>query len=122
MLKSGNYIAKVVSHATSETKSGAPQAVVTFSLGENQKITWYGSFKEGKAQEITFKSLLAMGLKGNNPAGDLEIGKEVEIVVEIEPDLNGKDHARVKFINPLGHVKNVLSPEMAKATGAMRTG
>jgi hypothetical protein len=71
MINPGTYPAKVISHAISETRGGDPQAAVTFSFDANgpKTMTWYGSFKEGKAREITIKALLACGLKGNNPAG-----------------------------------------------------
>lgn len=117
MINPGTYVAKIVSQAISETKAGDPQAVVTFSFDDNgpKTISWYGSFKEGKAAEITIKALLACGLKGNNPAGPLEIGKEVSIVIEEEEGQDGKIRARVRWVNSLGAVRNVIPPDAAKA-------
>jgi hypothetical protein len=118
MVKEGTYRATIISHAISETKAGDPQAAVTFSFdadGRSSTMTWFGSFKEGKAREITVKALLVCGLKGNNPAGDLEIGKEVSIVVEHETGEDGKVRAKVRWVNPLGGIKNVMPAEMAKA-------
>lgn len=117
MTEPGVYTATILSHAISETKTGNPQAVVVFSFNDSkgpQKITWYGSFSE-KAAPYTIKNLITCGLKGNNPAGDLEIGKQVEIVVEIEVDNENKERAKVKFINNLGEVRNVIDPSLAKS-------
>lgn len=116
MIRPGNYSATVASHAISETKSGAPQAVVTFNVKTDsglQKLSWYGSFSE-KAIAITAKALLACGLKGNNPAGDLEIGKEVSLVIENEINQEGKEITKVKWVNKPGAIKNVISPEIAR--------
>jgi hypothetical protein len=118
MLKPGRYKASIVKHAITETKSGDPQAVVTFDFdadGNQQQMTWYGSFKEGKAREITIRALLVCGLKGNNPAGPLEIGREVMLTIESEKDQNGKERLRIRWINPLGGIQNALSDDMAKS-------
>ena len=112
MIQPGTYVVKIASHAISETKAGLPQAAITFSNG----LTWFGSFKEGKAREITLKALLTCGLKGNNPAGPLEIGREVSIVVDDETGEDGKTRTKVRWVNALGGgIKNVISPDHAKA-------
>jgi len=116
MINPGHYTATILSHAIGETKSGNPQAIVTFGFEANgpQKITYYGSFSE-KAMQYTIKNLITCGLKGNNPAGDLEVGKQVEIVIDIEVDENNKDRNKVKFINRLGEVRNAIPQDLAKA-------
>lgn len=116
MIKPGTYVGTILSHAVSETKAGDPQAAVTFSFeadGKSHTMTWFGSFKEGKAQEITLRALLTCGLKGNNPAGLLEIGKQVSLVIDEEKDQNGKLRTKIKWVNPLGGVKNVMPPDLA---------
>jgi hypothetical protein len=118
MVKPGTYRATILNHAISETKGGDPQAAVTFSFeadGKSHTMTWFGSFKEGKAREITIKALLTCGLKGNNPAGELDIGKEVSIVVEDEVGQDGKTRTRIRWVNPIGGVKNVMPADAAKA-------
>jgi hypothetical protein len=117
MTNPGTYAAKVISHAISETKAGDPQAAVTFSFNDGgpKTMTWFGSFKEGKARDITIKALLACGLKGNNPAGPLEIGKEVSIVIEDEEGQDGKTRSKIRWVNALGAVRNVIPQDMAKA-------
>lgn len=116
MVNPGHYIATILSHAIGETRKGDPQAVVTFAFEASgpQKITYYGSFSE-KAMQYTIKNLITCGLKGNNPAGDLEIGKQVEIVIDIEADENGKDRNKVKFINRIGETRNAIPQDLAKA-------
>lgn len=118
MVTPGTYKATILSHAISETKGGHPQAAVTFSFdagGKPTTMTWYGSFKEGKAQEITIKALLACGLKGNNPAGPLDIGKEVSIVIEDEKGEDGKTRSKIRWVNALGGVKNVIPQDLAQS-------
>lgn len=117
MVTPGTYKATVISHAISETRAGAPQATVTFSFsadGRPQSMTWFGSFKEG-ALKHTLKSLLVCGLKGNNPAGPLEIGKEVSIVVDDQAGEDGKMRSRVLWVNAIGAARNIIPPDMAKA-------
>lgn len=113
-MKPGTYKAKVTSHAISETSKGDPQATITFSAEGGGSITWYGSFSE-KATPHTVKALLVCGLKGQNPAGPLEIGKEVSIVVEDDVSQDGKTRSKVRWVNALGAVRNVIPQDMAKA-------
>jgi hypothetical protein len=118
MIQPGTYKGTILSNAISETQAGLPQSTITFSVvsdGRPHTITWFGSFKEGKAREITIKSLITCGLKGNNPAGDVEIGKEVSLVIDNEVDENGKSRTKVKWINPLGAVRNVIPKSAALA-------
>lgn len=117
MINPGIYKAKVVSHGISETSKGDPQAYITFSYeddGTNHSITWYGSFSE-KAVPFTVKTLLICGLKGNNPAGELEINKEVSITIENEVGQDGKERTKVKWVNALNAVRNVIPNDLAKA-------
>lgn len=117
LVKPGTYKATVISHAIAETSKGDPQATITFSFeaeGRPQNITWYGSFSE-KATPHTVKALLVCGLQGSNPAGPLEIGKEVNIVVENETDDKGKERSKVRWVNALGQVRNVIPQDLAKS-------
>lgn len=53
-----------------EAKGKAPQVFVRLRVTEGddagRELPWYGSLKEGKAQEITFKQLRAMGWQDND--------------------------------------------------------
>lgn len=115
MIKPGTYKATVLTHAISETKDGLPQAAVTFSFDADgpKTLTWYGSFKE-KSIKFTVKALIACGLKGNNPSGQLEIGKEVSIVINDEVGRDGKIRSRVQWVNSIGGIRNVIPQEQAK--------
>jgi hypothetical protein len=118
MIIPGTYVANLISHGISETKKGDPQVVVTFSWADAngpQKAVYYGSFSE-KARQYTIENLIKCGLQGNNPAGDLEIGKKVELVITHETDLEGKLRVRVRYINPVGgSVKKTMPQDLAKS-------
>lgn len=117
LIEAGTYPAKVESHAITETKNGDPQAVVTFAFKVGsaiRKITWYGSFKE-KAQPHTIKGIIACGLKGNNPAGALEIGKDVSLVIEVEANDKGQEINKVRWVNSPSEPRNVIDPKAALA-------
>ncbi len=117
MIQPGTYKAKLVSHAISETKNGDPQAAITFSFddGSGQKqMTYFGSFKDGAAKH-TLKALLVCGLKGNNPAGALEVGREVNIVIDEEEGQDGKVRSKIRWVNALGGIRNVIGSDVAKA-------
>lgn len=117
MILPGTYQATILNHSISETKGGDPQAVVTFSFDTNdgpKQIMWFGSFKE-KAIPITLKALLICGLKGSNPAGPLQIGKEVSIELEKQTALDGKSRMKVKWINQLNAGRSQLPQDLAKA-------
>ncbi len=117
MIKAGTYEGTILSHAISQTKAGDPQAVIKFAIDVNglpTPVTWFGSFKVGKAQEITIKTLITCGLKGNNPGGDLEIGKKVKLVLE-EVIRDGKTSVQVRWVNPLGEIRNVMPNDLAKS-------
>jgi hypothetical protein len=116
-IKEGTYIAKVLTHAISETQKGDPQAVVTFSFQTDDgphNLNWYGSFSE-KAMPHTVKALVVCGLKGNNPAGELEIGKEVQIVIENEADDKGVLRSKIRWVNQVGGGVKKMAPELARA-------
>jgi hypothetical protein len=116
MVRPGTYLAVVANHAIGETLKGDPQAIVTFSFQTDhgpQVINWYGYFTE-KTTPTTLKSLLICGLKGNNPAGPLEIGKEVQIVIENEKDEKGKERSKVRWVNQVGAGVKSIPQDLAK--------
>lgn len=118
MVKPGIYVGTILSHAITEKEGKSPQATVTFSFeadGRPQTMTWFGSFKEGKAQEITIKALLICGLKGTNPAGPLDIGRQVSLTIEEETGDDEKVRTKIRWVNALGGVKNAVPQELAKA-------
>lgn len=116
MIKEGTYEATLVKHGISETKAGKAQAYADFKLNTpgSEQITWYGGFTE-KSTPWTVKVLLTLGLQGNNPAGALLIGKNVSLVIVHETGEDMKIRAKIKFVNELGGVRNVIPQEMAIA-------
>lgn len=124
--KSGRFSAKVTDYGISETKAGDPQAFVTFEVAFPDgaaSMTWYGSFKPGKAQEITFKALQALGLNGkvtdlsNGPeAGPIAVGTEASVVVEEEQRQDGQGTwFRIRWVNRAGGGSAVQRADAATA-------
>jgi hypothetical protein len=117
LVKAGRYKAKVIEHGITETSKGLPQAAIRFGFETDEgykELVWFGSFKD-KALEFTLQTLVNCGLKGNNPADPLEIGKEVSIVVEVDKDQDGHDRNIVRWVNKLGGVGNKLDDMTAKS-------
>lgn len=117
LVKAGRYNAKVVDHGITETKNGDPQAAIRFGFETQdgyKELVWFGSFKE-KALEFTLQALVNCGLQGTNPAGPLEIGKEVSVVVDINKDHEGKDRNVVQWVNKLGGIGKKVDEMEAKA-------
>jgi hypothetical protein len=107
LVKPGRYKAVIVEHGITETKNKDPQAAIRFGIETKEhgyrELVWFGSFKQ-LALEHTLKALVVCGLDGTNPAGPLEIGKEVSITVEIDKNHEGKERNVVRWINSLGGV------------------
>lgn len=119
-IEAGNYQAKIVDYGIGATKSGDPQVMVLFEFsdaeGQRHELTWFGTLKEGKGQEITLKALLTCGMVGNEVenlaegvlSNVLDVDTPVQIVVEREAgrDQSGSPTAqtypRIKWINRLG--------------------
>lgn len=117
LFKPGRYTAQVIDHRIAETKKGDPQAWVKFAFKHNEEdheISWYGSFN-GKALEHTIKGLISCGLKGDHPAGPLELGKLVSIVIETKEDSEGKERSSVRWVNKLSAPPKAIEEKTAKA-------
>lgn len=121
MVQAGKYVAKVKEHAITETKSGNMQVEITFEIQDEsphglhgQTIRAWMSLSD-KAAPYTIKNLVTMGLKGDDITGPLDKEKPVEIVVQDEAGLDGKMRAKVRFVNPLGQVRNAVPADLAKA-------
>jgi len=111
MINPGTYAAKITDYGLYQKEGKAPSVMVQFQLIETpEKITWFGSLKEGKAREFTTKTLVqTLGYKGTD-GSDLAQGqgsevlsenKHFELVVE-HNTYQGKTSARVKYINEPG--------------------
>lgn len=124
-IKPGKYHAKVVDYGITSSKAGDPMMTVRFAWtdeGVEQQYNWIGSFKEGKAQEITVKTLIVLGLKSTDKIPELADGpssnaldltKVVEISIENET-YEGKTSPRIKWVNEIG-IRNAMAKDDFKS-------
>ncbi len=119
----GKYIAKIIDYGIGTTKAGDPTVVVKFGWGTYSMI-WNGSLKPGKAQEITIKALLRMGLKDDDKlenladgtdSGLLDLEKDVELDVQMDT-YDGKTRPKIAWINEVGggKFKNAMAKDEFK--------
>ncbi len=128
MIREGQWRARGCQAALGAAKNGTKQIGVDLVIldgpNEGHHITWYGYFTDGTF-ERTLESLGYLGWEGSDISDLRGIGKkEVMIVIEHEPDLNGELRARVKWINEIGGVAMTtkLDPGEAKAFAAQLKG
>lgn len=114
-LKPGRHRATVSDYGISLTKAGKPNVNVKFKVGESS-IIWFGSLNEGKALQMTMKTLIILGMKTHEQFDRLAEGissnvldttKEVEIDIAYE-EYDGQQKLRVKWVNEIG-LKNTIS-------------
>lgn len=130
MIDKGTYRAVPVDAALGKTGTGNEQIVVMFELADQsgRRIGWYGYFTD-KTFDRTVESLRHLGWTGDNLADftaglPADANQEVEIVIDHEPDQEGNDRARVRWINS-GRgvaVKDRLDEDQARAFGAQMRG
>lgn len=128
----GKFEAKVVDYGIKQTKSGAQQIVVRFRWNDEFELNWYGSLNEGKAREITVKTLEILGMSSNEiwnladgiESGMLDTDKLVSISVEKETGTDGKIYPKIKWVNELGGggVKGLTKEEAKAALKGMSFG
>lgn len=134
----GTYRARVVNYTLSTTKTGNPQVEVLFEFSQGEgvhashhQIRWWGQLTE-KAIPYTLKNLITMGYRGTTnddfarlaegvEGGMIDLGLEVDLVMELEPNDQGKAFLKVKWINaPGGGFKAGMTKDQAKVKlGAM---
>lgn len=110
MIDPKKYLAKIIDYSIIESQSGIPQVVILFEFltedGMQHQLNWYGSFKEGKAREITIDTLLKCGFNGDD-LSQLALGKEskaldINKILEIDivrEEHNGVPRIKIKWIN-----------------------
>jgi len=109
----GKHLAKLKDYAMTVTSSEKLQILLVFEFEFNdqtKELTWYGSFKEGRAREITLDTLFLCGFSGEdlsilaelNTSGALDCDQQVQIVVELREDLQGKERLQISWVNPVG--------------------
>jgi len=127
MFPLGTQRVRPIDCALGMTSTNKEQIGVMFELLEDssQRITWYGYFTDATF-ERTIESLRHLGWQGTEiadfhrglPAG---ADREVDIVVEDEPDNQGEVRRKVRWINSIGGgvaVKTVLDDQQVRAFSA----
>jgi hypothetical protein len=120
MLNAGTHNAKMINYGIKTTQSGKPQIACQFQVIENEEVhtlTWFGSFNEGKAQEITIKTLISVmdlfcepseiesaldriATQGTD-SGLLNTDKDYALVVEHD-SYEGNTRAKIRWVNNIG--------------------
>lgn len=110
ILPAGHYRARADAATLQFGRSanGNEQVALTFDItdrkAEGQRITWIGTFAEGKATEIAVAGLMAAGWTGENLTAGDGLGA-VECSLKVSHKQNeqtGKVFANVDFVNPAG--------------------
>ena len=94
-----------------------PQVVVTLELETGHKLSWFGYFTEAAA-ERTVEALKILGFKGKS-LSDLDgaiLKGDVSVTVETE-EYEGRQRARIAWINSIGFVPHPMNDEGKKKIG-----
>ena len=114
-MKPGKYEAKLLGAGVLPDNSNQPQPFMKFETAEGS-ITWYGSLKSDKAQEIAVKAAIAAGFVGNDWddfAQGLLHFKETKFTITVaEETYNGKTRLKVKWVYPLSDSKSKSASEV----------
>lgn len=111
ILPAGNYRARADRSTVQfgKAKSGNEQVAITFDItdpkadGYPSRITWIGTFAEGRATEITLDGIMAAGWTGEDLLSLDGIG-DAECSIKVGHKLNeqnGNTYAQVEFVNRL---------------------
>ena len=125
----GKYLAQVVDYSIKSTQKGDPEPIIRFKFidkdGDAHQYNWRGTLKEGKGREITLASLVTCGFSGDDlsvlcdgvESGALNTEQQVNISVELEKGSDGKEYAKIAWINPLkaSGFKGEMTRDEAKA-------
>lgn len=105
----GNFDAKIVDYALTLTKGGDMQLGVMFEFeqeGVSKTLSYFGSFKAGRAREITLETMEKMGFNGQSLAGlsdgpasgILDTDKDYSIKIEMDT-YEGKTTPKIRWVN-----------------------
>ena len=115
----GTFKGRIINYTLSNNKKDNPQVEVLFDYndgeaysGTNHQIRWWGQMTE-KALPYTMKTLAILGYKGQKQedfykladgveGGMLELGEEVDLVLENETNEAGKTFVKIRYINSPG--------------------
>jgi hypothetical protein len=120
MINAGTFTGKLTNYGIKLTNNGKPQIACTFQIISDDTVynlTWFGSFNEGKAQEMTIKTLMSVMDLMCEPSeietyldriasqgvesGLLNTDKDYSLVIEHEV-YEGKTRAKIKWVNNVG--------------------
>ena len=130
-MKPGVYEARISNYAIGTTQAGDPQVLILLNYNDEEnaphEVTWFGSLKEGKAQEITLRTLLDCGFSGSDPV-DLADGTDSHLLDVITPvritieehEYQGKKSLRVQWINRMGG--RALEKKITKSEARIKLG
>lgn len=128
MIKAGYYPMRVLEADLGYTSKDRPQVALLLEIKEGEhageSYTWYGYFTDA-TRKRTIQALRTLGWKGDDISElSTVIGGESECSIQIEPDLEGQDRARVGFIGRGGGLamKERMSDEQKKAFAASLKG
>lgn len=124
MINQGTHLAKMTNYGIKVSSTGKPQIACQFQIIENDTVynlSWFGSFNEGKAQEMTIKTLISVMDLFCEPSeiesaldkiasqgiesGLLNTDKDYQLVIEHET-YEGKTRAKIKWVNNVGGSSN----------------
>lgn len=130
-IAAGKYLAKVADYSIRRTQAGKPEPIVRFrwmdKSNEEFQWNWRGSLNEGKAREITLKTLVLCGLTTNNlenlcdgpESCTLNLDQSVSITVELEVGQDGKEYPVIKWVNDPSATQG-FKDEMSKEEAAQK--
>lgn len=114
MLTPGKYKGTIQNYSIYSPSDAICKAKVDFNVknaeGQPESASWYGDLMDVKYRPFTLKSLLTLGLKGDDisnlgqgvSSGLLDMSSEVELVIENYLDKKGVTRSSVKYINRPG--------------------
>lgn len=102
-------LGKIIDYKISLSHAGFPMIEMIFKCEDGKILTWRGSLKPGKAQEITLDVILRCGFKAKDPmllgAGPtsklLDMEKSLELKIE-QQEWNGKMKDKISWISTPG--------------------
>lgn len=119
MIEAGKVRAVASDHQWGKSSNDNEYVQVTFEIregsDEGQSIAWWGYFTE-KTQERTVEALRHCGctFPDNNITDLTGLGsKDVQLVIEHEPNQEGDMRAKVRWVNRLGGGPTVQAPMSA---------
>lgn len=112
----GKHLGRLIDYGVGKTRAGDPQVILYFEFNDGHatfRRAWLGSFKSGRAKQITDSVLSLFGFSANRystiangiEGNVLNTKKQVELTIAYE-QYEGKNGPatrwRILWVNPLG--------------------